>query len=302
MSETTPEGGDALKREAPLARESLPRECFAELLGTYILVFFGVGSVHAAVLTGAQAGIWQVAVVWSIAIPLAIYATSALSGTHINPAITVAMLAFRGFPARKVLPYILAQLVGAFLAAATLYALFQGALLHFEEAQQITRGAAGSELSACIYGEYFPNPGVAKALGWAPEVVTTLQAMAGEFIGTAFLAFFVFAVTDPYNENGPGGQLLPILIGLTVAMVISVVAPLTQAGLNPARDFGPRLFAYFAGWGQVAIPGPRGGFFTVYILSPILGALLGGAVYRWGIRPGLSLHHTPEEGDRSSPA
>jgi glycerol uptake facilitator protein len=66
--------------------------------------------------------------------------------------------------------------------------------------------------------------------------------------------------------------------------VIIIVAPLTQAGLNPARDFGPRLFSYFAGWGQIAIPGPRGGFFTVYILSPIIGAVSGAGVYQYVIR------------------
>lgn len=100
------------------------------------------------------------------------------------------------------------------------------------------------------------------------------------WVGTAFLAFFVFAVTDRRNASGPGSRLAPLCVGLTVAILISVVAPLTQAGFNPARDFGPRLFAYWAGWGRIAIPGPRGGFFSVYILSPFLGALLGGAVYQ----------------------
>jgi len=66
-----------------------------------------------------------------------------------------------------------------------------------------------------------------------------------------------------------------------VAAIISVLSPLTQAGLNPARDFGPRLFAWLAGWGQIAIPGPRGGFFTVYILAPILGALAGAAIFQF---------------------
>jgi glycerol uptake facilitator protein len=109
--------------------------------------------------------------------------------------------------------------------------------------------------------------------------------MLAEGIGTAFLAFFVFAVTDPKNRSGPGKRLLPVFIGLTVSIVISVVAPLTQAGLNPARDFGPRLFACLAGWGAIAIPGPCGGFFTVYILSPTIGAVLGSAVYQYALRP-----------------
>jgi glycerol uptake facilitator protein len=85
------------------------------------------------------------------------------------------------------------------------------------------------------------------------------------------------------------------LIGLVVAIIVSVIAPLTQAGLNPARDFGPRFFAWLMGWGSVAIPGPRGGFFTVYILAPILGALLGALAYRVAVRPGLGADHFHEK-------
>jgi MIP family channel proteins len=277
----------------------LGRECVAEVVGTYILVFFGVGCVHAAVLTGAQSGIWQVGVVWGVAISLAIYATSALSGAHINPAITAAMVAFRKFPVRKAPFYIAAQLIGALLAAATLYALFGNVLHNFESAAGIVRGQGGSELSAMVYGEYFPNPAIARTMKWAPASVTLFQAMLAEGIGTAFLAFFVFAVTDARNRGGPGRRLGPLFIGLAVSIVISVIAPLTQAGLNPARDFGPRLFAWFAGWGDVAIPGPQGGFFTVYILAPILGALAGAAAYQYLIRPGLPIVETAAQHSRA---
>jgi len=273
-------------------RRDVTRQCVAELIGTFILVFFGVGSVQAAVLTGAQSGIWQVGVVWGVAIALAIYATSALSGTHINPAITLAFVAFRKFPPKKAPWYILAQILGAFLAAATLYALFGHVLTAFESASGIVRGRPGSELSAMVYGEYFPNPAIGRALHWTADSVNHLQAMLGEGIGTAFLAFFVFALTDPRNRKGPGDKLFPLFVGLSVSIIISVIAPLTQAGLNPARDFGPRLFSYFAGWGHVAIPGPKGGFFTVYILAPFLGALGGSAVYEYLIRPGLAIHES----------
>lgn len=259
---------------------TLPRKCAAELIGTFILVFFGVGAVHATVLTGAQQGIWQVAIVWGVAISLAVYATGALSGAHMNPAMTLSFAVFRGFSWRQVPWYVLSQFLGAFLAAAILYSLFSGVLAQFEAAHGIVRGTAGSELSAMVYGEYFPNPSVAAGMHWTSGVVGLVQAMLAEGIGTAFLAFFVFAVTDAKNISGPGRRLFPVFIGLTVSIVISVVTPLTQAGLNPARDFGPRLFAYLAGWGPIAIPGPHGGFFTVYIVSPVLGAISGAAVYQ----------------------
>jgi glycerol uptake facilitator protein len=259
---------------------TLPRRCVAEMVGTFTLVFFGVGAVHAAVLTGAQQGIWQVAIVWGVAISLAIYTTGALSGAHMNPAMTLSFVIFRGFSWRQVPWYVLSQLLGAFLAAAVLYSLFSGVLGQFESAHDIVRGTGGSELSAMVYGEYFPNPLVAATQHWMSGAVGLIQAMLAEGIGTAFLAFFVFAVTDARNHSGPGRRLSPVFIGLTVSIVISVVAPLTQAGLNPARDFGPRLFAYLAGWGSIAIPGPRGGFLTVYILSPIIGAISGAALYQ----------------------
>jgi glycerol uptake facilitator protein len=262
---------------------TLLRKCAAEAAGTFILVFFGVGAVHAAVLAGTLAGAWQVAVVWAVGVSLAVYAAGAVSGAHLNPAITAAMTLFRRFPLRHAGPYVASQLVGAFLAAATLNALYSGPLHEFEKAGHIVRSRPGSgEYSAMVYGEYFPNPATAKAMKWntANPPVSELQAMLGEGVGTAFLAFFVFAVTDARGRTGRGSRLVPLFIGLTVAVVISVIAPLTQAGLNPARDFGPRLFSYFLGWGRVAIPGPRGGFFTVYILAPILGAVAGAALYQ----------------------
>lgn len=257
-----------------------PRECLAEAAGTYILVFFGVGSVQAAVLTGAQSGIWQVAVVWGVAIALAIYSVGAISGAHLNPAVTIACAAFRGFPTRRIPGYVFAQLFGAFLAAATLHLLFAGPLAAFETSRHIVRGAPGSELSAMVFGEYFPNPAVGAQLGWTRSVVTPLSAAAAEAIGTAFLVFFILALTDRTNTGRPRTAFAPVMIGLIVSIVISVLAPISQAGLNPARDFGPRLYAFIAGWGPVAIPGPRGGFFVVYILAPVVGGLAGGALQR----------------------
>ncbi len=266
-----------------MKRSSLVGQCLSEFLGTLILVFFGVGAVNTAVLTGAQSGLWQVAVVWGVAIALAIYATGAVSGTHINPAITVAMAVWRGFPKAKVPAYIAAQVAGAFCGSLLLYALFRGIIPSFEAAHHLVRGQPGSELSAMVFGEYFPNPAI---FGTTPEAfrqVSHATAMLAEAIGTAFLACFVFALTEPRNSQAPR-FMAALFIGLTVSIIISIVAPLTQAGLNPARDFGPRLVAYLFGWGEIAIPGPRGGFFTVYILSPILGGVFGAGVYQLMVR------------------
>jgi glycerol uptake facilitator protein len=270
-------------------KPSLGKKCLAEFVGTYFLVLLGCGAVHAAILTGAQSGLWQVAIVWGVAIMLAVYTVGAISGAHINPAITLAFAVWGGFSWRSVIPYVIAQVAGAFVAAATLFVLFSPYLKAREQEKQVVRGAPGSEITAMCYGEYFPSPGpLSNSPG--PYSVDTHErlnsfvseptAVMAEFLGTMILALVVFAVTDLGNPAAPPAGLAAVFIGLTVAALISVIAPLTQACFNPARDFGPRLFAFFAGWGPIALPGPRGtGFFTVYIVAPILGAIIGGGLY-----------------------
>lgn len=251
-----------------------------EYFGTFVLVFFGVGSVNAAVATGAQAGLWQVAVVWAVGVSLGIYTAASLSGAHINPAITVVAAVYDKFPLRRVVPYWVAQVAGAATASIVLYGMFAEAIIEFERQHGLLRGGPGSELSAMMFGEYFPNPAIFGSAEDAWRIITPTSAFIAEMVGTAMLAFLVATVTHDRNTSKPPSAIGAVIIGLGVAAIISVVAPLTQAGLNPARDFGPRLVSYFLGWGEIAIPGPREGFFTVYIVAPIVGALIGGGVYR----------------------
>jgi glycerol uptake facilitator protein len=268
-----------------------------EAFGTFLLVLLGCGAVHTAVLLEAQHGLWEVAIVWGVAIMLAIYTVDAISGAHINPAMTIAFAAWGRHPWRRVLPYLAAQLVGAVLAAAVLYTLFSGFLAAKEFEKGVVRGEPGSIVTAMCYGEYFPNPGsLATSDGpYDAQVHAALNSRFGhnaawlaEFLGTAVLAAVIFSLTDPRNSARPLANLAPVFIGLTVSALISVLAPLTQACFNPARDFGPRLFAYFAGWGSIAIPGLTDlGWLTVYILAPILGAIAGGGFYQCVLRPGL---------------
>lgn len=278
-----------------MTSSSIQRAVVAEFIGTFLLVFFGCGAVHAAVLTGAQSGLWQVAIVWGVAIMLAIYAVGAVSGAHINPAMTLASAVWRGFPMGRVAAYIGAQVAGAFVAAAALFILFEPHIAAKEASKGIVRGQPGSEMTAMCYGEYYPAPG---SLGegdgaYSPDAHAKLKlrmsqgrAFVAEVLGTMILAFVVFAVTDPNNSGSPTNAMAPAFIGLTVSALISVIAPLTQACFNPARDFGPRLFASFAGWGSIALPGLSDpGWLTVYIIAPIVGAVLGGGLYDFAIRP-----------------
>ena len=125
----------------------------AETFGTFLLVFFGCGVVHTAVLIGAQSGLWQVAVVWGLAIMFAIFAVDAISGAHINPAITLAFAVWGQHPWSRVLPYIFAQLGGAMLAALLLYCLFAGFLEAKEREKGVVRVEPASIVTAMCYGE-----------------------------------------------------------------------------------------------------------------------------------------------------
>ena len=264
------------------------RSLVAEFVGTFVLVLFGCGAVHAAVLTGAQSGLWQVAIVWGLGVTFAAHLCGAVSGAHINPAITIALAFWGRFEWNKVAGYVAAQVAGAFVAAAFLFVIYSGPLAAKEKAKGVVRGQRGSIVTAMCYGEFYPNPaGLPADEPWSDAQwdlyaaqVPTSRALLTEVLGTAILSLVVFGVTDARNSAAPPGYLAPLVIGLTVAALISIAAPLTQACLNPARDFGPRLFTFLAGWGTAALPGPNGsGWLTVYILAPIVGAIAGGGIY-----------------------
>ena len=259
--------------------------CLAESMGTSILVLFGIGSVAAAVFTGAQVGLWQVAAVWGFGVTLAIYVSGAVSGAHLNPAVSLAFAIFRRdqFPVNRLFAYWGAQLIGAVIAGVVVLILFNPFIDRFEAENDIVRGEAGSQRSAMAFGEYFPNP---RMFDSDTLSVSPLHAFAVEAFGTAILAFVIFALTERRNAGIPTNGMVPFFIGFTVAALISLFAPITQAGWNPARDFGPRIVSWFAGWGDIAIPGPEGGFW-IYILGPLVGAPLGALLFKLVIEPGL---------------
>ncbi len=261
------------------------RPLLAEVVGTFLLVLFGTGAVAAAVLTGAQVGLWQVAVVWGFGVTLAIFVAAPLSGAHLNPAISLAFALLRPheFAPRRLVGYVVAQTIGAIAAGIAIAALFGSVLARFESQKGLTRGGPGSEWSAMVFGQYFPNPAIFGTGPDARALVTPLQAFGVEAFGTAILALVVFALTDRRVERA-GAHLTPALIGFTVASLISLFAPLTQAGWNPARDFGPRLVALALGWGSIAIPGPESGFW-IYIAGPLVGAPLGALLYERVLAP-----------------
>ncbi|MFZ0132161.1 MAG: MIP/aquaporin family protein [Desulfobacterales bacterium] len=254
---------------------------FGEFLGTFILVFFGTAIVAVSVLFNATAGLVQVAVVWGIGVTLAIYATRHLSCAHLNPAVSLGMVLAGRMQPRLLLPYWCSQLLGAVAAGGCVLLLFYAPIAHFETAQGIIRGSSGSVRTAMIFGEYFPNPGFVNS--WFD--ISFATAMLVEGFGTFMLVTMIFLLTEGCNVGRPSEVLAPVFIGAAVAALIAVTAPLTQTGINPARDFGPRLVAYLAGWGPVAIPGPKGGFFWVYIAAPLMGGAVAAGCFRFVVAP-----------------
>ena len=262
----------------------LPAWAAGEFAGTFLLVFFGCGSVASAVLLGSQAGIVGIALVWGLGIATAIYLTADLSGAHLNPAVTLTLASWNGFSWRRVPGYFFVQFLGAFAASAVLYVAFSGALAGFEKAHGLVRGETGSEASAMIFGEYFPNPGGLPMTEAARAVVPPATAFFVEFTGTAVLTLVILSVTNRRNSSRPG-VLTAATIGLTITLLISLFAPLTMAGFNPARDFAPRLFSALAGWGRIPFETNGTGWFTVYILAPFAGGWFGGLIYRVLLHP-----------------
>ena len=255
-----------------------------EIIGTFLLVFFGCGAVATSVLTGAQSGVFQVAIVWGLGIATAIYLTASLSGAHLNPAVTVSLAVWGGFPKGRILPYFAAQMAGAMFASGVLFIIYRDALAACEAAHSITRGGPGSEATAMIFGEYFPSPGGKPLTEAARAMMSPWSAFFAEVIGTAVLLLVICGVTDERNAARPG-VLAPATVGLTVTLLISLLGPLTMACFNPARDLGPRIFSALAGWGSVPFTANGMGWLTVYIIAPVLGGLLGAGLYHRMLRP-----------------
>jgi len=249
------------------------RELCGELLGTFLLVFFGLATVAAAVTLGVHVGLFQVAALWGLAVIVAIAVSAESSGAHLNPAITLAFASVSNFSWKKVPGYIFAQCLGAFIAGWLVYALFAGSIASFEDTHHIVRGESGSELSAMMFGEYFPNPAMVLEMAEL-EHVGIVEGFLAECLGTGLLAFVIFSLVGQKRENLPS-WLIPIFIGLSLTVIIGIMAPFSMGGFNPARDLMPRIVASLAGWGSYPFTYNGNGWLVVYVLAPILGAQVG---------------------------
>lgn len=224
-----------------------------ELVGTFVLVFIGCGSVGWAIFIDPLV-LWQIAIIWGVGVALAIYSSMALSHAHLNPAVSLGFLFNKELKLNQLPAYLSGQFAGAFIAALALYFCF--------ESYFVTKDIQ----SAMMFGEYFPNPGNHNL-----KVLSLAEAFAFEALGTFLLMFGILLIVGlklKYKKI-----LNPLLIGVLLAVLIYFIAPYTQAGFNPARDFSPRLLSTLFGW-DVNITFSGMGWLIVYMLAPITGALI----------------------------
>ena len=256
-------------------KPTLRAELLAEFLGTLVLILFGTGVVAMVVLFPSKnpgetvhGGYTNITIGWGLGVTMGIYVAGRISGAHLNPAVTLTFAVFRGFPWRKVVPYSVAQTAGAFVAAALVYCNYLPAFHRVDP---------GLERTAGIFTTFPAFPDLPQA-GFLDQV-----------IGTALLLLLIFAITDERNMP-PGANLSALMIGLVVVAIGMSFGGMHGYAINPARDLGPRLFTVVAGFRNNGMTDGSHAWW-VPIAAPLLGGLVGAAVYEFGLRrflPGAS--------------
>ncbi|KAG0276380.1 glycerol channel [Linnemannia gamsii] len=244
------------------------RKPFAEFFGTAVMIAFGCGAVAQKVFSENNSW-FTVSLAWGLGLIAAIYVAGGVSGAHFNPAVTLALAIFRGFPWAEVPVYWVAQLTGAFF----------GALIVFIGNLSALRAADRST----TVGIFFTGRQTAE--------VTTADAFIFEVIATALLLIIILATSD--KGNNPAGNLQPLIIGLSITLIGTSYGYQTGYALNPARDLGPRFFTALFGWG-FGVFSRQDYYFWVPIVGPVLGAIIGCCFYDFFIH---SSERSPDVAD-----
>jgi glycerol uptake facilitator protein len=262
-------------------------DMWAEFVGCVILIAFGdgvVGMLWALFGSGRtnsggglqSGGDWLLITWgWGLAVAFAVYVTGGISGAHLNPAVSFGAAIRKQMPWKKVPAYMIAQVLGCFVGAALVFLVYNNAINHYDEVKHIVKGTAGS---VSTYSTFATFP--------APYFHNVMGPLIDQIVGTFFLVLFVWAITDELNSP-VGANIAPFMVGMIVLAVGISFGANAGYAINPARDFGPRIFALIAGWGKVAFPGNYGNindYFWIPIVGPLIGGALASVFYERGIR------------------
>ncbi|MFF7636489.1 MIP/aquaporin family protein [Kitasatospora sp. NPDC008050] len=247
---------------------TLTGELLAEFTGTLVLILFGVGVV-AQVVAGGLGDHDSITWAWGFGVTFGIYIAGRLSGAHLNPAVTLAMAVFNKFPWRKVAPYVVAQFLGAFVAAL---------LVRWNYTEVLAKFDPGHTLKSQFVFSTLPGNGSLPVSDWG--------ALRDQVIGTAILLLVIMALTDLRN-TAPRANLGGVVIGLLIVAIGMSFGTNAGYAINPARDLGPRLASYLTGYDHAWRDQYGHLYFWVPIVGPLVGGLLGAALYRLLVSPFL---------------
>ncbi|ORX93572.1 aquaporin [Basidiobolus meristosporus CBS 931.73] len=241
------------------------REYLAEFLSTMVMLIFGNSVVHQVLLNtkGTSGEYLSINLGWGFGLTAAIYSNAGISGAHLNPAVTVTMALFRGFPWKKVPGFICAQVIGAFCGAALVHSLWFQAIDEFDGG---VRQVLGPKATAGFYATY-PQP-----------YLNIGTAFWTELLATSLLMIGILGCNDPRNAVHISAN--PIFVGILVITIGMCTGFLTGYAINPARDFGPRLFTWAAGYGT-EVWSAYNYYFWVPIVGPMVGGVVGGFIFEF---------------------
>lgn len=261
-----------------LREPGLVGEMAAEFAGTFILIVFGVGVVAQVVAGGSGLGDHNaIAWAWGLGVMLGVYVAGKVTGAHLNPAVTFAFAVFGELPWRKVLPYSLAQTAGAFVAAL---------LIRWNYTEVLAKVDPGHTIKTQGVFSTLPGNGALPVSEWG--------ALRDQIIGTAILLFLIAVIVDVKNQP-PAANLAPFVVGLLVVAIGFSLGTDAGYAINPARDFGPRLASFLTGYGSAFRDQYGNLYFWVPIVGPLIGGVVGLALYRLVVGPIVARVRAPED-------
>ncbi|XP_066509329.1 aquaporin-9-like [Hoplias malabaricus] len=262
-------------REKCALKQDIIKEFLAEILGTFVLILFGCGSVAQAVLSrGALGEPLTIHIGFTTGVMLAVYMAGGVSGAHVNPAVSLAMVVLGKLSLKKFPVYVAAQFIGAFAGSCAVFGLYYDALMDYTNGALVV---TGENATANIFASY-PS-----------KHLSVLNGLIDQVVGTGALVLCILAIVDKKNMGAPKG-MEPLIIGLTILAIGVSMGLNCGYPINPARDLSPRLFTAVAGWGMDVFRA-GGCWWWIPVVGPMVGAVVGAVTYFLLIE----LHHPEPE-------